>query len=85
MPDSSPDPPLKQLHPKTSLSPVKLAQMDQLSTEKLKASLLPGEAHCLKTRADGTILDGHHRIHILRLRGVDVDMLPREIIERDGL
>jgi hypothetical protein len=24
-------------------------------------------------------MDGHHRIHILRERGIDVDALPREI------
>jgi len=28
-------------------------------------------------------LDGHHRISILRGRGVAVDNLPREIIERE--
>ena len=25
------------------------------------------------------MLDGHHRIYLLRKRGVDVDALPREI------
>jgi hypothetical protein len=53
--------------------------MERLSTEALKLSLVPGQEHCLKTRPDGTILDGHHRIHVLRQRGVDVDALPREI------
>ena len=47
------------------------------------ASLLPGLEGCLKTRPEGTILDGHHRIHVLRHRGVDVDALPREIVEKD--
>jgi hypothetical protein len=28
------------------------------------------------------MLDGHHRIKILRDRGVDVDALPREIIDK---
>jgi hypothetical protein len=32
--------------------------------------------------SDGTILDGHHRIKILKSRGVNVDVLPREIIVR---
>jgi hypothetical protein len=72
-------PPLKPLHPDASLSPVKLAQMERLSTDVLKHSLLPGQRDCLKTRPDGTVLDGHHRIHVLRGRGVDVDALPREI------
>ena len=71
-------PPLKSLHPDTSLNAGKLAQMGRLSTEVLRASLLPGEQGCLKTRPDGTILDGHHRIYVLRSRGVDVDKLSRE-------
>ena len=29
------------------------------------------------------MLDGNHRIKILRDRGVDVDSLPREIIAKD--
>ena len=76
-------PPLKSLHPDSSINPVKLAQLDRLSTEVLQASLLPGQEGCLKTRPEGTILDGHHRIHILRQRGVDVDGLPREVVIKD--
>ena len=76
-------PPLKPLHSESSLNPVKLALLERLSTDVLLASLLPGQEGCLKTRAEGTILDGHHRIHILRHRGVDVDSLPREIVVRD--
>jgi len=56
--------------------------MDHLSTEELLASLVPGQDGCLKTRRDGTILDGHHRICILRGRGIAVDRLPRDIIVR---
>lgn len=82
MPDRRPYPPLKPLHPDASLSPAKLAQMEQCSTDVLKQSLIPGQRDGLKTRPDGTILDGHHRIHILRLRGVVVDALPREIVEK---
>jgi hypothetical protein len=49
----------------------------------LLLSLLPGQRDCLKTRPDGTILDGHHRIYILRQRRVAVDSLPREVIEKE--
>lgn len=80
MPSASSCPPLKSLHPDTSLSLAKLAEMVQRSTDFLKQSLVPGQRDCLKTRPDGTILDGHHRIYILRKRGVDVDALPREIV-----
>lgn len=83
MADSEQFPPLKPLHPDNTLNPVKLAEFDRLSTEVLLASLVPGrDPGCLKTRRDGTILDGHHRICILRQRGVTVDALPREIIEK---
>jgi len=77
-------PPLKSLHSASSLNAVKLAQMERLSTEALQASILPGQKGCLKTRPEGTILDGHHRIHILRQRGVDVDHLPRDVVEKEA-
>ena len=76
-------PPLIPLHPNSSLNAGKLAKMERLSTEALQASLLPGQEGCLKTRPEGTILDGHHRIHILRQRGVDVDHLPRQVVVKD--
>jgi hypothetical protein len=46
-------------------------------------SLAPGEPGSLKVRDDGTILDGHHRIALLRDRGIDVDQLPREVLLKD--
>jgi hypothetical protein len=76
-------PPLKSLHPDSYINQVKLAQLERVSTEALLASLLPGKEGCLKTRPEGTILDGDHRIHVLRERGVDVESLPREIVVRD--
>jgi len=78
-------PPLNGLHPDRSLIPAKLAQMERLTTDELQKSLLPGQRDSLKTRSDGTILDGHHRIHILRKRGVDVDALLREIVVKENL
>lgn len=77
-------PPLKPLHPDTSLNAVKLAKFDRLSTEVLLASLTPGtEEGCLKTRPDGTILDGHHRIYVLRTRGIAVDTLPSDVVAKE--
>lgn len=78
-------PPLQPLHPDSALIPAKLTQMQWLSTEELVRSLEPGRKDCLKTRPDGTILDGHHRIYILRLRNVAVDSLAREIVIREDL
>jgi hypothetical protein len=72
--------PLKPLHSDTALSAVKLAQMERQTNDELMGSLLPGQPGSLKARPDGTMLDGHHRVYILRKRGVDVDALPREIV-----
>ena len=83
MVDPAQYPPLKPLHPDSSLNTLKIARLERLSTEALLASLLPGQEGCLKTRREGTILDGHHRIHILRRRGVDVDGLPRDVVVKD--
>ena len=83
MADSKRFPPLQPLHPHSSLNPGKLAKVDRLSTEELIASLVPGQEGGLKTRPDGTILDGHHRIFVLRGRGVDVDALPRDIFVKE--
>ena len=68
--------PLKPLHADASLSPAKLEKYGKASTQRLIDSLRPGQAGSLKVRPDGTIIDGHHRIKILRGRGVDVDALP---------
>jgi hypothetical protein len=83
MTDLPEHPPLKPLHLESSLNAGKLAKFERFSTDVLLASLVPGLEGSLKTRPDGTILDGHHRIHILRQRGVDVDDLPRDVIVKD--
>ena len=73
---------LKFLHPVTSLSPVKLEALRRLSTDQLKASLKVGHENSLKARPDGTVLDGHHRLSVLLERDIDINTLPREIIEK---
>ncbi len=77
-------PQLKPLHSDQTLSEAKLAFFERMTSESLKASLAPGLENCLKTRPDGTMLDGHHRIFILRRRNEDVDPLPREVIAQDA-
>jgi hypothetical protein len=76
------NPPLTPLHPDETLLRLKLDTLVRLSTDVLIESLVPGKPGSLKTRPDGTILDGHHRIKILRDRGINVDQLPREVIPR---
>jgi hypothetical protein len=50
-----------------------------MATARLIDSLRPGQSSALKARADGTVLEGHHRLMVLRERGVDIDALPREL------
>ncbi len=73
-------PPLKPLHSDVTLSRAKLAIFERQTAEELRLSLQLGQEHCLKTRPDGTMLDGHHRVYVLRARGEDVDCMPREVI-----
>jgi len=74
-------PPLKPLHELSRLSAAKLALLEKLSSEELIRSLAPGQPHSLKARPDGTMLDGHHRVHVLRMRNEDVNALPRELLD----
>ena len=46
-------------------------------TEDIVNSLKPGAEEPLTVKPDGTIMDGNHRIRILRDRGYPVDSLPR--------
>jgi hypothetical protein len=73
------------LHSDSSLIQSKLDRYTKLSNQELIDSLQPGRPGSLKVRPDGTMVDGHHRIKILRDRGVDVDSLPREIIPKDPI
>lgn len=74
-------PPLKPLH--SGLISSKLVVFDRLTSEQILVSLRRGQPGCLKVRPDGTILDGHHRIEVLRNRGIQVDKLEREVIKKD--
>lgn len=75
-------PPLKFLHSEKVLIELKLEYFRRITTQNLLESLKPEQEGSLKTKTDGTIMDGHHRIKVLRERGIDVDDLPREIWER---
>lgn len=73
-------PALKTLHSDSLLSQAKLEQFMKLTTEEIIRSLQPGMPGSLKVKSDGTVMDGHHRINVLRDRGVEVDALPREMV-----
>src|SRR5271166_4358961 len=76
-------PKLRFLHSENTMSPVKLEMMRRLSTEVLRSSLVPGRPGALKVRPNGTVLDGHHRLCVLRERGEDINVLPREIMNQE--
>ena len=78
-------PRLVPLHADETLVPSKLAGYERLTTAVLIESLRPGREGSLKARPDGTMLDGHHRVKVLRDRGVGVDGLPREVVEKDPI
>ena len=78
-------PPLKSLHRESSLSRAKMDRYSKLTTKQLTFSLEPGKPGSLKARPDGTVIDGHHRLWILRDRGVNIDELPREVLSKDDL
>ena len=75
-------PQLKSLHADSSLNSLKVEQFRKLSDEQLIGSLEVGQPNSLKVRPDGTLIEGHHRIKVLRERGVDVNSLPREIVPK---
>jgi hypothetical protein len=68
---------------KPSSAAWKLNQFHRLSTVELIESPAPGRPGALKARPDGTVLDGHHRIVVLREREVSVDTLPHEVGPRE--
>jgi hypothetical protein len=76
------NPGLKPLHADSSLNAAKLEHFRKLSDEDIISSLKPGQPGSLKARPDGTLIEGHHRIKVLRERGMDVDELPREIVPK---
>lgn len=77
-------PPLKLLHSDDCLIQLKIEKYDKLSTQEILDSLKPGQEGALKARPDGTVIDGHHRLIILRRRDIDINELPREIIDKDS-
>ena len=76
-------PPLRFLHAEAILSEVKLEGFRRIASAELIESLRPGQSGALKTRADGTVLEGHHRLVVLRERGIDIDMPPREVLTQE--
>jgi hypothetical protein len=82
--DASRVPKLQFLHSQGALNAGKLEVLRRLPTDELKRTLRSGQPGSLKTRPDGTVLDGHHRLSILLEPGEDIDELQREIMEKES-
>ncbi len=54
-------PPLQFLHTEDRLIRLKLEYLEKLTTEQIIDSLSPGREGALKTRPDGTVIDGHSK------------------------
>ena len=78
-------PALKSIHRDDQLLLLKLTWLRSQTTAWIVQSLSLHQHDCLKTRPDGTILDGNHRIKVLRERGYDIDALPRDIITKSKI
>jgi RHS repeat-associated protein len=72
-------PPLRTIH-KMSLKQSSLSFWRGKSTAEIVDSLKPGVKEPLIVKPDGRVMQGNHRIEVLRERGFDVDSLPREIL-----
>lgn len=72
------DPPLKSLHPDSSLDKSSLDFWNKQDTDDIVFSLRRGAHEPLIAKPDGTIMNGNTRVAVLRSRGYDVDSLPRE-------
>jgi len=60
-------------------------ELEQVPTEALRCRFCRGQPQCRKTRPDGTILEGYHRIYVLQQRGVDVSTVIPSHWDRSSL
>lgn len=54
-----------------------LADFRGVDTERVMQSLAPGQRKALRVRRDGPIMNGNHRIAVLRERGIDAERPPQ--------
>ena len=71
-------PPLRRLHPDSSLRRSSLEYWRKQPTDAIVRSLAPGERESLRVTADGLIMQGNTRVKVLEERGYNVDGLPYE-------
>lgn len=76
MDEPSQPPPLRLIHPRSSLREYKLVYFRTRPTDEIIRTLEEGKEP-LYVKADGTVMNGHHRLVVLLERRVDIDRLPR--------
>jgi len=76
-------PPLRSIHPDSSLSETSLDYWGKKTNQEIIDSLRPGQPEALRVYPDGRIANGNTRIKILGDRGIDVNSLPRESYNPD--
>lgn len=78
-------PKLRRIHSDETLSSgsskFDLESQRTRSTEDIINSLRPDAQEPLKVKTDGRVFDGNTRIKVLEERGVEIDSLPRTIID----
>ncbi len=77
-------PPLQRIHPdstyQSGTAKLALEYWQKQPTDAIVRSLAPGGREALRVKPDGRIMNGNTRIKVLQDRGLDVNSLPREII-----
>jgi hypothetical protein len=81
---SSSQPPLQRIHPdatyRSGSAKLALEYWRKQPTDAIVRSLTPGGRKALQVKPDGRIMNGNTRIKVLEERGVDVNRLPRELV-----
>jgi hypothetical protein len=76
-------PPLQRIHPDATYqgtAKLALEYWRKQPTDAIIRSLAPGGREALQVKPDGRIMNGNTRIRVLEERGIDVNGLPREIV-----
>jgi hypothetical protein len=76
------NPPLRPLHLNSVLSRAKLNHYAGLTTEGFDTFTSARTNRRSQSTSRWTVIDGHHRIAVLRDRGIGVNELPREVLTK---
>ena len=84
MPANGNSPPLQRIHPDSTYqsgsAKISLEYWRKQPSDAIIRSLAPGSREALQVKPDGRIMNGNTRVKVLEERGLDVDSLPREVV-----